>query len=109
MALLPTLMRPSVLIRRRALYQGVLGNSWFWRIVAGVVFGRSLLKRVFGRHPQHLGTIELKPNRSMMVQTIKPLSRRQRRQRKRAGQYATSGERRREAQALAMALSKADD
>lgn len=103
------MLRPSVVIRRQALSKGVIGGSWLWRIVATVVFGRSILKRVFGRNPEYLGTIHLKQDRSMMVQTIKPISRRQRRRRRRAGLSLTPGERRREAQALAMALSKADD
>ena len=109
MALIPRLVRPSVLVRRQAMYKGVLGNSWFWRVIAGFVFGRSLLKRVFGRQPEHLGRVELRPDRAMMIQTIKPMSRRDRRRAKGAGRYTTAAERRREAQALAIVLSKADD
>jgi len=109
MALIPRLVRPSVFVRRQAMYKGVLGNSWFWRVIAGFVFGRSLLKRVFGRQPEHLGRVELRPDRAMMIQTITPLSRRERRRAQRAGRFATASDRRREAQALAMVLSKADD
>jgi hypothetical protein len=109
MALLPSLVRPSVLVRRQALYRGVFGNSWLWRTVAAVVFGRTLLKRLFGRSPEHIGTVELRPERAMMIQTITPTSRRQRRRAKREGRLITAAERRREAKALAMALSKADD
>ena len=55
MAIVPRALRPSVVIRRKAMRQGVLGRSAFWKVVAVFVFGRATLKRTFGRNPEPLG------------------------------------------------------
>lgn len=79
MALVPRLLRPSVLIRRKAMYSGVLGKSAVWRAIAVIVFGRGLIARFFGRHPETIDAAALGPGRSMEVTTTTPLSRRRRR------------------------------
>lgn len=78
---LPTLISPAVYVRRRALYDGVLGSSTLWKLVAAAVFGRSVLRRVLGRHPEHLSVERLRPGQSVQVIALGPRgSRRQRRQ-----------------------------
>lgn len=77
MALVPRTLRPSFVIRRKAMRQGILGRSLFWKLVAGVVFGRSTLKRVFGRNPQSLGKRTIGPGHVISVAASVPVSRRQ--------------------------------
>lgn len=80
MALIPRMLRPSVLIRRKALYSGILGPSRFWKTVAVVVFGKSTLKKFFGRNEEVLEVATLKGGgRLMQIETIKPPTRRERR------------------------------
>ncbi len=76
---LPYPMRPAVVIRRRAIWRGVLGSSIFWKIVAGWVFGRSTLKKLFGRQPEHLGKERVKTGEFLTIRVHTPLSRREQR------------------------------
>lgn len=77
MALVPRALQPSFIIHRKAMRQGVLGRSLFWKIVAGVVFGRSTLKKVFGRNAEPLGKRTISAGHMISVAANAPLSRRQ--------------------------------
>ena len=76
---LPYSMRPAVIIRRQAIWRGLFGSSIFWKIVAGWVFGRTTLKKFFGKHPDDLGTERLKTGEFLTINTFVPLSRREQR------------------------------
>jgi hypothetical protein len=84
MPLLPYAYRPSVIIRSKALRKGLFGSSVAWKLVAGVVFGRSTLKKIFGRNVEVLDSVALKGGRLMQIETIKPPTRRQRRRARKA-------------------------
>ena len=47
-----TVLNPFNILRRTALYRGVLGGSKRWLVVGAVVWGPHLLRRAMGRHPQ---------------------------------------------------------
>jgi hypothetical protein len=82
MALVPVAMRPSFVIRRKAVRQGVLGPSLVWKVVAVLVFGRRTMKSIFGRNPEALDKVTLRTGTHVRVSNIAPtrgLSRRQRR------------------------------
>ncbi len=80
MPLIPYTYRPSVIVRSKALRQGLFGPSTFWKVVAAVVFGRRTLKKIFGRNEEVLEKAVLKGGgRLMQIETIKAPSRRQRR------------------------------
>ena len=51
-----------------------------WRAVAVVVFGGRVLKRVFGKNPEDLGTERLKAGQLLQIEAIAPPTRRQRRE-----------------------------
>lgn len=87
MALVPRALRPTVVARRKAIYSGFLGPSTFWKIVGGVMFGRSTIKRFFGRNVEVIDVASLAPGRIMQIVTAEPVSRRQRRKRRRRGEY----------------------
>ncbi len=86
MALIPRTLRPSVMIRRKAMYSGFLGSSSFWKIVGVAVFGRSTLKKFFGKNEEVLDISRRGSGRYMQLTTSKPLSRRARKRMTRAGQ-----------------------
>jgi hypothetical protein len=82
MALVPLALRPSFVIRRKAVRQGLLGPSLFWKVVAVLVFGRRTLKTVFGRQSESLDKVTLRTGTHVKVSNIAPargLGRRQRR------------------------------
>ncbi len=84
MALIPRAFRPAVLIRRKALYQGVFGPSRLWKVIAAIVFGKTTLKKIFGKNEQLLGTERLTGGQAIRIESIKPMTRRDRRQARKA-------------------------
>ena len=85
MALLPRMLRPSVIIRRKAIYAGFLGPSRFWKVVGVVVIGRTTIKRVFGRSEEILDSSSLGVERFMTLTTAQPMTKRNRRKLRRQG------------------------
>lgn len=76
---LPRLLKPSALLRRNALYRGLLGGSRAWLAVGGVIWGRRALKRALGKQEQVLTVEKLLPGQAIRIDAIKPDTRRQRR------------------------------
>jgi hypothetical protein len=72
----PYAYRPAVLLRRKALSDGVFGRSWLWRGVALIIFSRSVLKSSFGKHPERIERVVLRPGGFISVAVTKPVSRR---------------------------------
>jgi len=68
-------LRPFALIRRRAINQGLFGPSTAWKIVAVVVFGGKKLQEVVGRREQLVTVEKMEPGQTMILRTIKPLTR----------------------------------
>lgn len=80
MPLLPYAYRPSVIVRSKALRRGVFGPSTMWKVIAAFVFGRSTLKKIFGRNEEVLEVAKLQGGgRVMQIETIKAPTRRERR------------------------------
>jgi len=77
----------AFMLRRNALYKGVLGGHYVWRVVGVVVWVPHLIRRMAGREEQLLTLETLKPGQGVRVGTVVPSSatRRQRRASKRAG------------------------
>src|SRR5688572_14659429 len=82
---LPRALRPAVVIRRKALYSGLLGPSKFWKVVAAWVFGKATLKKFFGRNVEVLDAGPLGVGRYLSVETAKPLTPRRQRKLAKAG------------------------
>jgi hypothetical protein len=85
MALVPRMLRPSVLIRRKAMYAGFMGPSRFWKIVGVVVYGKSTIKKFFGKQPEVIDTTKLGKGRYMQLSTSQPVNRRRSKQLRKAG------------------------
>jgi hypothetical protein len=79
MPLVPRLLRPSVIIRRNAMYKGLLGGHKGWLAVGGVVWSKSFLKKTFGKNEEILTTEKLTKGQFLRIDAVKPPSRRQRR------------------------------
>lgn len=65
-------------LKRRALRQGVFGQSLGWRLVAVVVFGGPLLRRLVSKQSEVLAVDTLRPGESILVTTSRRPSRRRR-------------------------------
>jgi len=85
MAVIPRALRPSVLIRRKAMYQGFLGPSTAWKVIGLVVFGKSTIKKFFGKNVEVVDVSSLGSGRFMQITTSKPMTRRARKKMVRSG------------------------
>jgi hypothetical protein len=83
-ALVPRLLRPSVLIRRNATYKGLLGGHKGWLAVGVVLWSKSFLKKTFGKNEEILTTEKLTKGQFLRIDAVAPLTRRQRRALRRA-------------------------
>ena len=73
MALLPRALRPSVVIRRKAVSSGFLGPSTFWKIIGALVFGKGPIKKFFGKHPETIAKQKVGFNSFVKVINSKPM------------------------------------
>jgi hypothetical protein len=109
MPLVPKLLRPSVLLRRNAVYKGLLGGSKGWLAIGGVLWGKSFLKKTFGKTEEVLTVEKLTKGQYLRLDAVAPPSRRQRKKLKRAAKRdaARAKTERKEAAALAYAAKVA--
>ncbi len=75
---MPSVLRPSIVIQRRAISKGLLGDSMLWKVVAVALFVRGPLKGTFGKKSERLARYSVGPGHSVRVSTSKPLTRKQR-------------------------------
>ena len=109
MALVPRLLRPSVIIRRNATYKGLLGGHKGWLAVGVVLWSKSFVKKTFGKQEEILTTEKLKKGQFLRIDAVAPPTRRQRRKatRVRRRSAAAASAAAKSAKAAAKAESKA--
>ena len=78
MPLVPRALRPSVLVRRNALYKGVLGGSRGWLAIGVVLWSKSFIKKTFGKQVEVLGTEKLTKGQFVRIDSLRPLTRKER-------------------------------
>lgn len=54
-------------LRRTAVSRGVLGGNRFWLVVAIVIYGRRLLKKLAGDGPELVFSERLEPGQSLLI------------------------------------------
>jgi len=77
MALLPRALRPSVIIRRKAIWSGLLGPSRFWKVIGVFVFGKGSVRKFFGKTPEKIATQKIGLNSFVNVINAKPMTKKQ--------------------------------
>jgi hypothetical protein len=80
----PSILSPFAFIRRMGLYRGLLGGQRGWLIAGGSLWAFKRLRGFFGRSESVVTTEVLKAGQFMSLETIRPLTRRQRRRARRA-------------------------
>ena len=68
-----------MLLRRNALYRGLLGGSRGWLAVGALIWGRGALKRAMGKQPEVLTVEKLQPGLGLRIDTSPAPTRRDRR------------------------------
>ncbi len=84
MARRPSLLSPTALLRRSALYKGVFGGSRGWLAVGAVLWGPKLLKRLMGKNEEVIATEKMVAGQVVRLEAIRPPTRRQRKAARRA-------------------------
>jgi hypothetical protein len=69
---------PIAVLRRKALYKGLVGGSRGWLAVGAFVWLPMLLKKALGRTEQLVAKEVLKPGQTLCIEAIEPQSRAQR-------------------------------
>lgn len=77
--------KPSRVLHRNVIMRGLLGTSRVWWWVGASLWVVSAVRKIFGRHPEVLGTEVLRRGQAVRVQSLGSLSRAQRAQVKRGG------------------------
>lgn len=84
MPVVPKLLRPSVILRRNAIYKGLLGGSKGWLAVGGILWSKSFLKKTFGRTEEIIATEKLTKGQFLRIDAVRAPTRRQRKKARRA-------------------------
>lgn len=79
-----TLLSPTALLRRNAVYRGVFGGSRGWMAVGVVFWGPRLFRKYFGKHEEVIAIEKLTAGQFVRLESIRPPTRKQRKAIKRA-------------------------
>jgi len=77
-----TLLSPTALLRRSALYKGFFGGSRGWMAVGVVLWAPRLARKYFGKDEEVLAIEKLTAGQFVRVESLTPPTRKQRKQRK---------------------------
>jgi hypothetical protein len=75
---LPLILSPGVLLTRRAMREGLRGDSKVWRLVLVAIVGRRLLRKLMGSDPATVAIERLQPGETLILRgvTTRKLSKR---------------------------------
>lgn len=72
------LLSPTAVLRRSALYKGVLGGNRGWMAVGAVLWGPRILRRLFGKQEEIVAVERLTAGQFVRLESIKPPTRKER-------------------------------
>lgn len=79
MARRPGLLSPFALLRRNALYKGLLGGRRGWMAIGAAVWAPRLIKKLLGRQEEIVLTEKLRPGQAIRLEAIPQSTRAERR------------------------------
>ena len=66
----PLFPTPSILIVRRAMVDGLFGDSRAWKVLAFVIIGRRMLKRIMGSEPRVVAVERIRPGETLIMRGV---------------------------------------
>ena len=66
------LLSPAAFIRRNSINKGLLGDDRLWRTVFLVISARRVLRKLAGSEPELLAVEKLKPDQTLVIETVHP-------------------------------------
>jgi hypothetical protein len=74
--LLAFVVQPASYLRRMSIVRGLGGSSIVWKVVAVALYSPATVKRIFGKHPENLGSRRAGTGDFVKVATTEPMSKR---------------------------------
>ena len=66
----PLFPSPSMLVVRRAMFDGLFGDSRFWKVLAFVIIGRRMLQRIMGSEPRVIAVERIRPGETLIMRGV---------------------------------------
>ncbi len=66
----PLFPSPSMLIMRRAMVDGLFGDSRVWKVLAFVIIGRRMLQRIMGSEPRVVAVERIRPGETLIMRGV---------------------------------------
>jgi hypothetical protein len=66
----PLFPLPSVLIVRRAMVDGLFGDSRMWKLIAFAIIGRRMLHRIMGTAPRTVAIERIRPGETLIMRGV---------------------------------------
>ena len=66
----PLFPSPSMLIVRRAMVDGLFGDSRVWKVLAFVIIGRRMLQRIMGSEPRTVAVERIRPGETLILRGV---------------------------------------
>lgn len=70
MAHMPLFPSPSMLVVRKAMAQGLFGDSRMWKLIAFAIIGRRMLRRVMGSAPRTVAIERIGPGETLVMRGV---------------------------------------
>ncbi len=65
------LLSPGLLLRRKAIGQGIFGDSRMWQVIGVIVFGRMVLRRIMGGGSQTVAVERLETGQRIILTGVR--------------------------------------
>jgi hypothetical protein len=66
------LLSPTFMLRRKALTQGVFGDSRFWQFIAFVLVARRVIRKIMGSDPIVVARERVRPGETIILTGLLP-------------------------------------
>ena len=66
----PLFPSPSMLVMRRAMVDGLFGDSRVWKVLAFVIIGRRMLQRIMGSEPRVVAVERIRPGETLIMRGV---------------------------------------
>jgi len=80
----------NVFLRQGALHKGLLGGSRGWRAIFFATYGIRMMRKIFGKTAEVVATEKMRPGQLLQLETITPLTRREKKAVKRVARERTA-------------------
>ena len=64
-------LAPSAVIYRRAMQQGILGDSRLWKAIGIAIIARRIARRIMGSDPVTVGIETIKPGETVILRGVR--------------------------------------